>query len=70
MFHENISPQYLYKMTLNEGGKMKNKEEKDYTTSNEFKDLDTKVVSAIREILSITSQMRNPMPSDGIELEF
>ena len=67
MFHENISPQYLYKMTLNEGGKMKNKEEKYFNTS---KDLDTKVVSAIREILSITSQIRNPMPSDGIELEF
>ena len=49
---------------------MKNKQEKDYTTANEFKDLDTKVVSAIREILSITSQIRNPMPSDGIELEF
>lgn len=57
-------------LRTNAGGKMKKKEEKDYTTSNEFKDLDTKVVSAIREILSITSQIRNPMPSDGIELEF
>ena len=57
-------------MTLNEGGKMKNKQEKDYSAANEFKDLDTKVVSAIREILRITSQIRNPVPSDGIELEF
>ena len=49
---------------------MKNKQEKNYSVANEFKDLDTKVVSAIREILSITLQIRNPMPSDGIELEF
>ena len=49
---------------------MKNKQEKDYSVANEFKDLDTKVVSAIREILSITLQIRSPMPSDGIELEF
>jgi len=57
-------------LRTNAGGKMKNKQEKDYYTANEFKDLDTKVVSAIREILSITSQIRNPVPSDGIEMEF
>ena len=49
---------------------MKNKQEKNYSVADEFKDLDTKVVSAIREILSITLQIRSPMPSDGIELEF
>lgn len=70
LFHRNISPQYLYKMTLNEGEKMKNTQEKDYSTANDFKDLETKVVSAITEILSITSKIRNPMPSDGIEFEF
>lgn len=57
-------------LRTNAGGKMKNKQEKDYSVANEFKDLDTKVVSAIREILSITLQIRSPMPSDGIELEF
>ena len=51
------------------GGKIKNKQEQDYN-ANEFKDLDAKVISAIREILQITSEIKNPLPSDGIELEF
>ena len=51
------------------GGKIKNKQEQDYY-ANEFKDLDAKVISAIREILQITSEIKNPLPSDGIELEF
>ena len=49
-------------------GKIKRKEEKDYIKN--FKVLHGKEALAIREILSVTSLILNPTPSDELDYEY
>ena len=51
-----------------DGGRIEKKEEKDYLKN--FKVLNNKEISAIREILSVISLILNPIPLDEIDYEF
>ena len=51
-----------------DGGRIEKKEEKDYFKN--FKVLNNKEISAIREILSVISLILNPIPLDEIDYEF